>query len=127
MTPARSGGRAGAIRALNGRFEYRLPDASVNPYISHLAILAAVRDGWERRLDSGAPQIGHAVPEGSNFGYLPMTLGDAVDLLEADRVLVDALGPELTELYVSCKRDEWHRFCGAITDWDLATYLNYLP
>ena len=56
-----------------------------------------------------------------------MTLGDAVDRLEADQVLVDTLGPELTELYVLCKRDEWHRFCGAITDWDLASYLNYVP
>lgn len=119
--------RACAIRAVNGRFEYRLPDASVNPYLSHLAILAAVRDGWKRQLDPGPPQVGLTPAADSEFGTLPMTLGDAVDRLEADQVLVDTLGPELTELYVLCKRDEWHRFCGAITDWDLASYLNYVP
>ena len=49
--------RTCAVRvSANGRLEFKLPDAMVNPYLSHTAILAAMADGLERRLDPGPPQ-----------------------------------------------------------------------
>jgi glutamine synthetase len=33
----------------------------------------------------------------------------------------------LSELYLELKRDEWARFCGAITDWEHDMYTNHLP
>ena len=38
-----------------------------------------------------------------------------------------ALPGELYDTFVAIKRDEWHRACGAVTEWDRETYLNYLP
>jgi len=38
----------------NGRLEYKLPDASVNPYLSHALLLAAMRDGLQKKSDPGA-------------------------------------------------------------------------
>ena len=49
--------RTCAVRvSASGRLEYKLPDASVNPFISHAAVLEAMADGLERGIDPGAPQ-----------------------------------------------------------------------
>ena len=39
-----------------GRFEYRSVDSAVNPYLSLAALIAAMRDGIERKLDPGEPE-----------------------------------------------------------------------
>jgi glutamine synthetase len=126
--------RLAAVRALPGRFEVRAPDASINPYLSHLAILAAVRDGWDKKIDPGPPQEGDGPgaangnsAEAKSFPALPLTLAEALEAFEADDVITKSLGPKLTQLFVDCKRDEWLRYCGAITNWDFDTYLHYLP
>jgi glutamine synthetase len=125
--------RACAIRVVPGRLELRLPDASVNPYLSHVAILAAVKDGWDRKLDPGPAQEGFTPePGGENgsgptFDPLPWTLEKALDAFERDEVISGALPAGLREVFLACKRDEWLRFCGSVTDWDLRTYLNYVP
>jgi glutamine synthetase len=122
-----------AVRALPGRFEVRAPDASTNPYLSHLALLAAVEDGWKRQVDPGVPLEDEVEQSNTNgaaaarFAPLPITLGEALDAFEADDVVTSFLGSEMSKLFVECKRDEWNRYCGAITDWDYETYLNYIP
>ena len=62
--------RTCAVRvSASGRLEYKLPDASVNPFISHAAVLEAMADGLERGIDPGAAavrgllrRLGRAVP-----------------------------------------------------------------
>lgn len=39
-----------------GRLEYKIPDASVNPYLSHTLLLAAMEKGLAEKIDPGAPQ-----------------------------------------------------------------------
>jgi glutamine synthetase len=125
--------RACAIRVVPGRLELRLPDASVNPYLSHVAILAAVKDGWDRKLEPGPAQEGAVLEPGAGngsgptFDPLPWTLEKALDAFEGDEVISRALPAGLREVFLQCKRDEWLRFCGSVTDWDHRTYLNYLP
>ena len=109
-----------------GRLEFKLPDAAVNPYLSHTALLGMMRDGLERQLDPGEPQTG-SVYDGAPGGELPRTLGDALAAFAQDPLLQGAFAPELTELYADYKRDEWERFCGAVTDWHRETYLGLLP
>ena len=41
------------MRTLPGRFEWRLPDASANPYLATAALIAAGLDGIARGLDPG--------------------------------------------------------------------------
>ncbi len=109
-----------------GRLEFKLPDAAVNPYLSHTALLAMMRDGLERGLDPGEPQAG-SVYDGAPGGELPRTLGDALAAFARDPLLQGAFAPELTELYADYKRDEWEQFCGAVTDWHREMYLRLLP
>jgi glutamine synthetase len=113
----------------NGRLEYKLPDASVNPYLSHAVILAALDDGLKNEIDPGMPQVGssYSGDDAARFGRLPMNLGEAIEAFQRDTYLREALGEELADLYVEYKSDEWARFCGAVTDWERDLYWDDLP
>lgn len=118
-----------------GRLEYKLPDASVNPYLSHAALLGAISDGIRRELDPGPPQPGDTydpeVDEAERLARpgaeLPRTLGEALETLAGSRVIRDALTPELYDVFVEYKTDEWERYCGAVTDWHREMYLQAIP
>jgi glutamine synthetase len=56
-----------------------------------------------------------------------MTLGDALEALERDPVIRDALPGESYGVYTHYKRDEWERFCATVSDWDVKEYLDILP
>ncbi len=58
---------------------------------------------------------------------LPRTLGDALEALAADDVIREALPDDLYDTFFRLKTDEWQRSCGAVTDWQMDTYLNVLP
>jgi glutamine synthetase len=111
-----------------GRLEFKLPDAIVNPYLSQALVLAAIEDGLERRLDPGDP-IGRGQGEATaeRFVGLPLTLGEALDVFEGDDLARTTLGGELTSLYTDLKRDEWARYCSAVTDWEREMYQDWLP
>ena len=107
----------------NGRLEFKLPDAMVNPYLSHAVLIAAIEDGITRGIDPGPAQEedGHAEAASSAEG-LPSTLGEALERFAADPVVTGALGPELADLFQVLKADEWARFCGSVTDWEREMY-----
>ena len=130
--------RTCAIRALPGKIELRSPDATVNPYLSHAAILAAIADGITSEIDPGPPMVdgeqgsvesssNGAGEDGPRFDPLPTTLAEAIDALEQDAIVRAGLSDELCQVFLDLKRDEWARSCGAITDWALETYLDYAP
>jgi glutamine synthetase len=112
----------------NGRLECKLPDASVNPYLSHAALLAAIKDGLDHAIDPGAPQSGSSYDGApSKFEPLPLTLRDALDAFAADTVIRGSFPDQMADLYLDLKGDEWARFCGAITDWEHEMYSEHLP
>lgn len=113
----------------NGRLEYKLPDAAVNPYLSHAVMLAACEDGLKNEIDPGAPDQGSSYEgqQDTRFPQLPLTLGEAVGAFRDDEVITAALGEELSALLVDFHADEWARFCGYVTDWERATYWDDAP
>lgn len=112
-----------------GRLEYKIPDAAVNPYLSHTLLLAAIERGLVERVDPGPPQLlsSYETAAASAFEPLPTTLGDAIRAFRADDVVTGALGPELSDLLVEYKTDEWLRYCGVVSDWEREMYLEFLP
>ena len=70
---------------------------------------------------------GAAVKLGPGFDLESGTLGDAVDLFEGSAWIKSALGEDLAAIYGEFKRDEWARFCGALTDWETTMYRNWVP
>ena len=108
-----------------GRIEYRVPDASVNPYLSHALLLAAISEGLRLRIDPGNPE-GAGLPV-ENLGKLPQTLGHAIEEFRKDELVATALPEGMRELLIELKEDEWARYCGAITQWDFDMYWESIP
>lgn len=117
--------RGVALRiSANGRMEYRLPDASVNPHLSHLYLLAAIERGLETKLDPGEPGTPSAALADV---VVPNTLGSAIEAFEADEYLMAAMPEELTRIFLQLKRDEWARYCGQISQWEFDQYWEAIP
>jgi glutamine synthetase len=112
-----------------GRLEYKIPDASVNPYLSHTLLLAAMERGLAEQIDPGAPQLlsSYETKADNPFEPLPTTLGDAIRAFAADDLVTGALGPELSDLLIEYKTDEWLRYCGVVSDWEREMYLEFMP
>ncbi|HEY6410268.1 MAG TPA: glutamine synthetase family protein, partial [Ktedonobacteraceae bacterium] len=92
--------------------ELKCADHSGNPYLSMGALLAAGLDGIEHSIDPGEPQeidpgnYSDEEREKRGIRRLPTSLDEAVDELERDQVLLDALGPLLARSYIAVKRAE---------------------
>ena len=113
-----------------GRFEYRAVDSMVNPYLMASAIIRAADDGIRNKLDPGKPEernIYEAMEAGKQVKRLPMSLGDALQALDKDKVIQSAMPGEMYRLYKEYKTDEWERFLATVTQWDVDTYLDCLP
>jgi glutamine synthetase len=66
--------------------EYRIPDATANPYLSLAAIIMAGLDGIRRKLDPGVPLTGRRDSTDDSFGtkHVPFSFKRALDELLAD-------------------------------------------
>ena len=120
--------RTALVRTLAGRFEWRLPDASANPYLATAGLIAAGLDGIARRLDPGPActddlfeQPLPALRE-RGIGVLPQSLGEAVEALEADDVLREALGTTLSREFIDAKRAEWIAYARHVSEWEMRRY-----
>jgi glutamine synthetase len=111
------------------RAELRCPDPSTNPYLAFTAMLAAGLDGIDRDLRPPPPVNedvydfdAQALHERS-IGTLPGTLAEALDELEQDEVIKEALGPDIVRAFLRAKRAEWDEYRIQVTSWELERYL----
>ena len=120
--------RTALLRTLHGRFEWRLPDTSANPYLTSAAMIAAGLDGINRKLSLPAAvaddlsALSLAEIHARGIALLPQDLGAALDALAADSVVCDALGPVLSEQFQQLKRAEFSAFAQHVSDWELCRY-----
>ena len=113
-----------------GRFEYRAADSFVNPYLLGGAIIKAFENGMANNMDPGEPEernIYDAIEAGKKVKKLPMSLGDALNALEKDEVIKKSLPGDMYRVFMHYKKNEWETFMHTVTDWDLETYIDYLP
>ncbi|GJD52791.1 Glutamine synthetase [Methylobacterium crusticola] len=109
-----------------GRFELRLADGAVNPYLLQAVILAAGLDGLRHgrdpgpRLDLNMYTHGHTV---EGVKRLPLNLLDALRALEASPVLNEALGAFVPS-YLKLKTEEWNAYAAHLTQWERDTTLD---
>src|SRR5690242_2342052 len=112
-------------RGPGARMEVRLGDATANPYLAMAAIGAAVYLGVRDKLEPPAPLEGYGYdPE--RAPRLPQRLPDALDALEADEALTEALGPFFVDSFLAYKRNEVERFERYVTDWEFLEYAYHL-
>jgi glutamine synthetase len=104
------------MRSIN--LELKASDNSGNPYIALGGVIAAGLDGITRRLELSDAMLVVDDPatlsdeerEERGITRLPDSLTVALDALEADEVLTDALGPLLCSSYLAVRRSEWTAF-----------------
>ncbi|WP_106795836.1 type III glutamate--ammonia ligase [Rhizobium sp. H4] len=104
-----------------GRFELRLPDGAVNPYLLQAIIIAAGLDGIRSQADPGPHHDidmyaeGHLVKDAPR---LPLNLLDALRAYDADEGLKAAIGSEFSAAYLKLKHREWNAYCSHFTQWE---------
>jgi glutamine synthetase len=114
-------------RGRAARVEVRVADGSANPYLATAALLFAGLHGLREDLALPDPIDGDAYALGEAAGEpLPGSLEAALDALEADAYLRDAMGPEIVETFGALKRVEIERHRTWVSDWDIAEYLHHL-
>ena len=123
-------------RGSRSRIEIRTGDGSACAHLITAALLIAGLDGIERSLAPPEAVVGdsYRMDDAHAGTRLASDLGSALDALEADAVLVDALGHQLVHTFVTMKRDEVARFADAVgeldpevvTEWELREYATYL-
>ena len=96
--------------------ELKASDASCNPYVAVGALIAAGLDGIERALEAPDPvELDPATLSADEraargIAEMPDTQAQALDALEADGLLLEALGPELARSYLAVRRSEWETY-----------------
>nr|HET7858894.1 glutamine synthetase family protein [Caldimonas sp.] len=108
--------RGAMLRVLGGagdaatRIENRIGEPMANPYLYFAAQIHAGLDGIERRL---APPPASGSPYAEGGEALPTSLGEALDALAGDDVLVRAFTPQVTGWFTRIKRAEVARHAAA--------------
>jgi glutamine synthetase type III len=119
--------RTHMIRVPDGdRFELRLADGAVNPYLMPAAVLAAGLEGLASARDPGPRLDINMYTEGHTVGdvkKLPLNLLDALRALETSTVLRDRLG-SLVPSYLKLKHSELNDFARHLTQWERDTTLD---
>jgi len=118
-------GREKSIRA-----ELRCPDPSANPYLALTGMLAAALDGIERKLTPPAPlnniNVYHLTKQertDRDIHELPGSLAEALNELQRDDVLRDALGSLTFDTFCRAKWAEVEEYRTRVTDWEVERYL----
>ncbi|MGB3148463.1 MAG: type III glutamate--ammonia ligase [Paracoccaceae bacterium] len=104
-----------------GRFELRLPDGAVNPYLLQAIIIAAGLDGVRSKADPGKRydidmyQMGHTV---KGAPKLPLNLLDALREYDKDKTLKAMMGEEFSSAYLKLKTQEWNSYASHFSRWE---------
>lgn len=112
--------------ATSVNLELKASDASNNPYLALGGLLAAGLDGIERNMRPGEATLidpgnfSAEEREARNIRRYPATQAEALEALAADEVLLDALGPELSRVYLAVRRSEYEAFAANDLEYELA-------
>lgn len=98
--------RVSAEQGPAARVEHRMGDCAASPYVAIATVLQAARLGVENKYPLPPPETQDALENVSTDRHTPHDLGGALDALEADATLCQAVGQPLIDNYVAIKRAE---------------------
>lgn len=130
--------REAAVRVASGHWgseatsinlELKAADSSSNPYLALGGLIAAGLDGVRHELAPGDPALidpgnySDGEREARGIRRYPATQAEALAALEADPVLMEALGPVLANAYLAVKRSEYAAFAAEDADFEIKHHL----
>ena len=104
-----------------GRFELRLADGAVNPYLLQAVIIAAGLDGLRTNADPGKRYDIDMYAEGHKVRgapKLPLNLLDALREFDKNKGLKGMLGDEFSAAYLKMKMQEWNSYVAHFSKWE---------
>ena len=112
-----------------GRFELRLMDGSVNPYLLQAGVIAAGLHGMNNKIDPGEPLLCNMYTDYKNYPNLkklPNEIDEALEMLKNSKQINEAFGEETINSYIKLKNSEVENFDkeetfnkkNPITDWE---------
>mgnify|MGYP001414959065 CR=1 FL=1 len=122
--------RIPASRGMGTRVEVRSVDPSTNPYLAMSVLLASGLDGIKRCLKAPEPvdQNIYAMTEAERkeLGIidLPTNLAEALELMQKDQVITDALGAHILRRFLEAKEIEWDQYRTQVHSWEREKYLS---
>jgi glutamine synthetase len=114
-----------------GRVECRAADSSTNLYLGAALMLAAGLEGIRADLDPGEPNVEnmYLLSEeelaARGIRWLPRTLLESVEALDADPLAQTVLGPDMHASFVAEKTAEWDSYHTAVSEWERQRYLRF--
>jgi len=121
--------RVPAKKGMSTRIEVRNPDPSCNPYLAMAAMLKAGLDGIKNKIEPPLPvdrniyKMSDEEREQLGIESLPGSLPEALDELDRDEVIKDALGDHIYSKLVEAMLKEWKEFSMQVTPWEVQQYL----
>lgn len=114
------------------RVELRCPDPSTNPYLAFAVMLEAGLAGIKANATPPAPvnddvyEWDDAERAAHDVGVLPGNLKEALDSLEADTLIQEALGEHVYGAFMRAKNMEWDEYRTHVSAWEVQRYLETL-
>ncbi len=112
------------------RAELRFPDPSCNPYIAFAGMIASAFDGIDNKIAAPKPlnninvyHLSEDERKAKDITELPSSLLEALEELDKDTVLKNALGEEIYTAFRRAKLEEWDDFRIHVTDWEVEKFL----
>jgi glutamine synthetase len=108
--------------------ELKSVDGSANPYIALGGLIVAGLDGIKRQLDPGLPcehdpgKLSEAEREDRHIRRLPTTMAGALNELERDQLLMEAMGDLMRRSYLAVRRSEEKAFAEQDADFEIRNH-----
>jgi glutamate---methylamine ligase len=96
-----------------GRFELRLMDGSVNPYLLQASVLAAGLDGLKNKINPGKPLNCNMYEDHEKYPDLPKLpneLHQSLKMLKDNKDMNDAFGKDVIDSYIKLRSSEINEF-----------------
>ena len=112
------------------RIELRCPDPSCNPYLAFAVMLRCGLDGVRREMPLPPPveenlyQFDRKRLKQHQVRLLPSSLGEALEELQHDSVVQEALGEHVYQRFLEAKHVEWDDYRKQVTPWEVRHYFS---
>jgi glutamine synthetase len=106
--------------------ELRCVDPSCNPYLALAVMLRAGLDGVTRGLEVPNPaeeELYLFKARRQQMAMLPTSLNEALEAMQDDPLIADALGLNAYERFLDAKRIEWNEYVLEVSPWEIQRYL----
>lgn len=121
--------RVPASREQATRVELRSPDPSCNPYLAFAVMIKSGINGIKNKI-TPPPSLTQNIytmneEERTKAGVtsLPDSLAAAIEALEKDPLMLDALGEHVYTQFIKAKKQDWKEYSTQVHEWEVKKYL----